>query len=74
MFATGYYMCATQTIATPAPASETHLRENMSAFSTTTTVHVRGPRENLTRAPSLLLLRSCMAVARLACRQPSEGR
>jgi hypothetical protein len=40
-----YYMCATQTIATPAPASETHLKEKMLAFAATTTVHVRGKRE-----------------------------
>jgi hypothetical protein len=44
-FAVGYYMCATQTIATPAPASETHLKEKMLAFAATTTVHVRGKRE-----------------------------
>jgi hypothetical protein len=38
-------MCATYTIATPAPASETHLKKRCWGFATTTTVHVRGPRE-----------------------------
>jgi hypothetical protein len=37
-------MWAVQTIVTPAPASETHLKEKMLAFATTTTVHVRGTR------------------------------
>jgi hypothetical protein len=31
------------TIATPAPASETHKKKKMLVFTTTTTVHVRGP-------------------------------
>jgi hypothetical protein len=34
----------THTIATPAPASEMHLKEKMLAFATTATVHVRGIR------------------------------
>jgi hypothetical protein len=38
-------MCPTQTIATPSPPSETHLKEKMLAFAATTTVHVRGKRE-----------------------------
>jgi hypothetical protein len=53
-FAAGYYLCPTQTIATPAPASsETHLKEKMLAFAATTTVHVRDKREREYKPRSL---------------------